>query len=418
MNELHILKEDKLIAKAIYNELERQRTGLEMIPSENYCSIAVMEAMGSILNSKYSEGYPGKRYYGGQEYIDIIEKTAIERAKELFGAQHANVQPYSGSPANMAAYYALLEPGDKLMGMSLSHGGHLTHGHPVNFSSKYYKRIPYGVEKESHLIDYDKVKSIAEKEKPDMIIAGATAYPREYDFKEFSEIAKDVDALLLTDIAHISGLIVAGAHQNPVPHTDVVTSTTHKTLRGPRGGLIMCKKKHADAIDKAVFPCLQGGPHENMVAAKAVCFKEAMTPEFKDYGKQIVKNARVLAHTLIENGLKLSTNGTDNHLVLADVTPKGLTGGKAEKLLEQVGITVNKNTIPFDKRKPFDPSGIRLGTPALTTRGMKENEMEEIAELICKALDNNDNKLVKSQVKDRVAELCMEFPLYEEIGGI
>jgi glycine hydroxymethyltransferase len=417
MDYSELLKADKQIADAITGELERQRTGLEMIPSENYCSLAVLEAMASILNSKYSEGYPGKRYYGGQEFADIVETLAIDRLKELFKADHANVQPYSGSPANMAVYYALLKPGDKLMGMTLSHGGHLTHGHDVNFSSKGYKVVQYGVDKRTNRIDYDEVRRIAKAEKPQLIVAGATAYPREYDFKAFGEIAEEVDAYFLADIAHIAGLIVAGVHQSPVPYADAVTSTTHKTLRGPRGGIILCKKEHADAIDRAVFPGLQGGPHVHVIAGKAVCFKEAQSREFKEYGRQIVKNCKVLADNLMGNGLKLSTDGTDNHLILADVTPKGLTGRLAEKVLDDVGITVNKNTIPFDTRKPFDPSGIRLGTPALTTRGMKEGEMEQIADFIVKALDNHDNALVKARLKGDVRELCAQFPIYPELGG-
>jgi len=417
MDYSELLKADKQIADAIMGELERQRTGLEMIPSENYCSLAVLEAMASILNSKYSEGYPGKRYYGGQEFADIVENLAIDRLKELFKADHANVQPYSGSPANMAVYYALLKPGDKLMGMTLSHGGHLTHGHGVNFSSKGYKIVQYGVDKRTNRIDYDEVRRIAKAEKPQLIVAGATAYPREYDFKAFGEIAEEVDAYFMADIAHVAGLIVAGVHQSPVPYADAVTSTTHKTLRGPRGGIILSKKEHADAIDRAIFPGLQGGPHVHVIAGKAVCFKEAQSMEFKEYGRQVVKNCRVLADNLMGNGLKLSTDGTDNHLILADVTPKSLTGRLAEKVLDDVGITVNKNTIPFDERKPFDPSGIRLGTPALTTRGMKESEMQHIADLITKALDNHDNALVKARLKDEVHELCSRFPIYPELGG-
>ena len=335
-----IKKADREVFDAIHGEVERQRSTLEMIPSENYCSTAVLKAMASIFNSKYSEGYPGKRYYGGQEFVDAVENLAIERAKQLFGAEHANVQPYSGSPANMAVYYALLEPGDKIMGMSLAHGGHLTHGHRVSFSSKYYKAVHYGVDKESHLIDYDEVKKIALQEKPKLIIAGATAYPRKYDFKAFGEIAQEAEAYLLVDMAHIAGLIAGGVHPNAFPHADVVTSTTHKTLRGPRGGLILSKREYAKAIDHAVFPSLQGGPHEHVIAGKAICFKEAMGEDFKKYAKQIVKNCKVLADRLMENGLDIITGGTDNHLVLADVTSKGLSGKQAEELLEEVGITV------------------------------------------------------------------------------
>lgn len=415
MNYDEIKECDRDVFEAIVGELERQRTTLEMIPSENYCSIAVLKAMASILNSKYSEGYPGRRYYGGQEFVDTIETLAIERAKKLFNAEHANVQPYSGSPANMAAYYALLETGDKIMGMSLAHGGHLTHGHKVSFSARYYKVVHYGVDEETHLIDYDEVRKIALREKPKLIIAGATAYPREYDFKAFSEIAQEVDAYLLVDMAHIAGLIAGGAHPNAFPHADVVTSTTHKTLRGPRGGLILSKKEYAKDIDRAVFPALQGGPHEHVIAGKAVCFKEAMSEDFKEYAKQTVKNCKVLANRLMENGLDVVTGGTDNHLILVDVTPKGLSGKQAEEVLEEVGITVNKNMIPFDQRTPVDPSGIRLGTPALTTRGMKESEMEHIAELLVKALDNHENALVKASIREEIRDLCMEFPLYPEL---
>ncbi|MFH0973164.1 MAG: serine hydroxymethyltransferase, partial [Candidatus Micrarchaeota archaeon] len=351
---------DPEIAAAIEKEFERQATVLELIPSENVVSGAVLEALGSVLTNKYSEGYPHKRYYGGNEFIDIVEDIAIERAKKLFGAEHVNVQPYSGSPANMAVYFALLEPGDKLMGMSLAMGGHLTHGHPVNFSGKLYKPVHYGVDKETELIDYDVVRKLALAEKPKIIVSGATAYPRLFDFKRFAEIAEECGAYSMADIAHIAGLIAAGVHPSPFPFTDVVTTTTHKTLRGPRGAMIMCKQAFAERIDKAVFPGLQGGPHEHAIAGKAVAFAEAAKPEFKEYAKQIVKNAKALADELNALGFRLVSGGTDNHLILIDLTPKNVTGKQAEAALDKAHITVNKNMIPFDSRKPFDPSGIRI----------------------------------------------------------
>jgi len=420
-------KTDNEIYQAMLNELKRQQDGLEMIPSENYVSEAVLEALGSVLTNKYSEGYPGKRYYGGNQFIDVIENLARERAKELFGVEHANVQPYSGSPANQAVYYALLEPGDKVMGMSLPHGGHLTHGWKVSFSGRYYHSVPYGVDKESHLINYDEVLELARKERPKMIIAGATAYPREFDFKAFGQIAHEVGAYLMTDIAHIAGLIIAGVHQSPVDFADVITTTTHKTLRGPRGAIILCPKVEdrlkgtyhgdskwnlAELIDRAVFPGLQGGPHNHQTAAIAVALKEAMTPEFKHYGEQIVKNAKALAARLLEHGFKLVTGGTDNHLILIDLTNKNITGQKAETVLDEAGITVNKNTVPFDPRKPMDPSGIRLGTPTLTTRGFKEEDMTVVADLIAETIHNSKKELVKEEVKKQVKELTKKYPIY------
>ncbi len=425
---MKILKQqDKALYEAMLNELKRQQDGLEMIPSENYVSEAVLETLGSVLTNKYSEGYPGKRYYGGNQFIDVVENLACERAKKLFGVEHANVQPYSGSPANQAVYYALLEPGDKVMGLSLPHGGHLTHGWKVSFSGRYYHSVPYGVDKETHLINYDEVLEVAKKEKPKLIIAGATAYPREFDFKAFGQIAHEVGAYLLTDIAHIAGLIIAGVHQSPVDFADVITTTTHKTLRGPRGAMILCPKNvdrlkekyHPDTkwnlselIDRAVFPGLQGGPHNHQTAAIAVALKEASTSEFKHYGEQIVKNAKALASKLLEYGFSLVTGGTDNHLVLIDLTNKNITGQEAETVLDEVGITVNKNTIPFDPRKPMDPSGIRLGTPALTTRGFKEEDMAVVADLIAKTIHNFKKELVKEEVKKKVKELTRKRPIY------
>jgi glycine hydroxymethyltransferase len=424
------LQNDKEIYSAILSELQRQQEGLEMIPSENYVSPAVLEALGSIGTNKYSEGYPGKRYYGGNEFIDIVENLARDRAKKLFGVEHANVQPYSGSPANQAVYYALLEPGDKVMGLSLPHGGHLTHGWKVSFSGRYYHSVPYGVDKETHLINYDEVLELAKKEKPKLIIAGATAYPREFDFKAFGQIASEVGAYLLTDIAHIAGLIIAGVHQSPVDFADVITTTTHKTLRGPRGAMILCPKNadrfkekyHPDTkwnlselIDRAVFPGLQGGPHNHQTTAIAVALKEASTSEFKHYGEQIVKNARALAARLLEHDFKLITGGTDNHLVLIDLTNKNMAGQEGETVLDEVGITVNKNTIPFDLRKPMDPSGIRLGTPALTTRGFREEDMVVVADLIAETIHNPKKELVKEEVKKKVKELTRKHPIYQDL---
>ena len=394
------------------DETRRINEGLELIPSENFPSKAVLHALGSVFNNKYAEGYPGKRYYGGNQVIDKVENLAIERAKKLFGCEHANVQPLSGSPANIAVYFALMNFGDTLMGMSLAQGGHLTHGHKVNFSGKAYRIAPYGVDPKTHLIDYDEVRRLALKEKPKIIVSGATAYPRQFDFKAFADIAAECGAISMADIAHIAGLIVGGVHPSPFPFTDVVTTTTHKTLRGPRGGMIMCKQRFAEAIDKAVFPGLQGGPHEHTIAAVAVAFKEAMQPEFKTYAKQIVKNAKALADSLMSEGFTLISGGTDNHLILVDLRNKNVTGKEAETALDKAGITVNKNMIPYDPRSPFDPSGIRLGTPAITTRGMREGEMSEIAKLISKAIDNYKDERKLAKIREEVRELCKEFPVY------
>ncbi|MCX6775314.1 MAG: serine hydroxymethyltransferase [Candidatus Micrarchaeota archaeon] len=415
---MSILKEtDPEVYEAIKNELGRQRYGLELIPSENFASLAVLEAQGSVLTNKYSEGYPGKRYYGGNQFIDMAETLAIGRAKKLFGADHANVQPHSGSQANMAAYFAFMEIGDKMMGLSLTHGGHLSQGSPVNFSGKWYKVIPYYLDKETQMLDYDAIKKIAVQEKPKLIQCGYTAYPRVIDFKAFREIADETGAYFMVDMAHIAGLIAGEAHPSPVPHADVVTSTTHKTLRGPRGAMILCKEKYAVSIDKAVFPGLQGGPLDHVIAAKAVCFKEAMQPSFKEYAKQIVKNAKALADELMKLGFKLVSGGTDNHLILIDLTTKGMTGKEAQELLDKVGITTNKNTIPYDTRKPFITSGLRLGTPPLTTRGMKEGEMREVAGMIAKVLDSKGDAATLEKAKVQVKELCERFPLYKSMGA-
>ncbi|NLU37034.1 MAG: serine hydroxymethyltransferase [Clostridiales bacterium] len=409
------LKEIALVdpetASAMEKELERQRTHLELIASENFVSPAVMAAMGSHLTNKYAEGYPGKRYYGGCEYVDIVEEIAIERAKQLFGAEHANVQPHSGAQANTAVYFAMLEPGDTILGMNLAHGGHLTHGSPVNISGKYFNIIPYGVDSETGYIDYDRLADLAKKHRPKMIVAGASAYPRIIDFKKFRQIADQVNALLMVDIAHIAGLIAAGLHPNPVPYADFVTTTTHKTLRGPRGGMILCKKKYAKAIDKAIFPGTQGGPLMHIIAAKAVSFKEALDPSFKEYQKQIIKNASALAQHLIDEGFDLVSGGTDNHLMLVDLRSKNITGKDAEKLLDQVRITVNKNTIPNDPQSPFVTSGIRIGTPAVTSRGMKEEDMALIARAISLAIDDFSKN--RDNVVSIVEDLCTKFPLYE-----
>ncbi|MEM0475455.1 MAG: serine hydroxymethyltransferase [Candidatus Norongarragalinales archaeon] len=408
---------DPEIARAIENELRRQMTVLELIPSENLVSGAVLEAMGSVLTNKYSEGYPHKRYYGGNEFIDVVEETAVLRAKRLFGVEnagvHVNVQPYSGSPANMAAYLALLEPGETIMGMALAQGGHLTHGHKVNFSGRLFKTVQYGVDKTTELIDYDALRKQAREAKPKIIVSGATAYPRFFDFKQFDEIADEVGAYSMADIAHIAGLVAGGVHPSPFPFTDVVTTTTHKTLRGPRGAMIFCKAEFAEKIDKAVFPLLQGGPHEHSIAGKAVAFAEAAKPEFKEYARQIVKNAKALADELTALGFRLVSGGTDNHLILIDLTSKGVTGLQAETALDKAHITVNKNLIPFDPRKPVDPSGIRIGTPVLTTRGMRESEMKEVARLIDDAIRNWQNDEMLARVKTRVLELCDKHPFYE-----
>ncbi|MCX8196879.1 MAG: serine hydroxymethyltransferase [Candidatus Micrarchaeota archaeon] len=397
-------------------ELERQRNGLELIPSENFASLAVMQAQGSVLTNKYSEGYPGKRYYGGNQFIDECETLAINRAKKIFHADHANVQPHSGSQANMAAYFALLNPGDKIMGLNLSHGGHLTHGSQVNFSGKLYKVVPYNVHPKTHLLDFDEIEKLAVQEKPRLIVAGFTAYPRQVDFKRFAEIAQKVGAYFMVDMAHIAGLIAGGAHPQPFPYADVVTSTTHKTLRGPRGAFILCKKEFQEKIDKAVFPGIQGGPFDHVIAAKAVCFKEAMQPEFAQYAKKVVENAKALAESLVEEGMTLVSGGTDTHLIVVDLTSLKITGKEAQNALDEVGITVNKNTIPYDPLSPFVTSGIRLGTPALTTRGMGKSQMKEIGKMISEICRSPNDSAVKERVRKQVAEMTRQFPLYPELG--
>jgi len=405
-----IKKIDPEVAKFIELEVSRQRNKIELIASENFVSAAVMEAMGTPLTNKYAEGYPGKRYYGGCEHVDEIESLAISRAKEIFGADHANVQPHSGAQANMAVCFAMLNPGDTILGMNLAHGGHLTHGSPVNISGKYFKIVPYGVSPKDMRIDYDELRRIAIESKPKLIIAGASAYPRTIDFKRFREIADEVGAYLMVDMAHIAGLVAAGLHPDPVPYADFVTTTTHKTLRGPRGGMILCKEEFAKAIDKAVFPGIQGGPLMHIIAAKAVSFKEVMTKEFKDYQKQIVKNSIALADELKVKGFQLVSGGTDNHLMLVDLTNMGITGKEAQIKLDDVGITCNKNGIPFDTLSPFITSGIRLGTPAVTARGMKEDAMVEIANLIYLALSDYEKNT--NEVRDRVSKLLAKYPLY------
>jgi len=405
---------DPAIYEAIQQEQERQRMKIELIASENYVSKAVLEAQGSVLTNKYAEGYPGKRYYGGCEYVDIAERLAIERALELFGADHANVQPHSGAQANMAAYMAVMQPGDTLLGMSLAHGGHLTHGYKINFSGQLYHAFSYGVQEGSERIDYDALAAQTLQERPKMLVAGASAYPRIFDFPRLREIADSVGALLLVDMAHIAGLVATGFHPSPVPYADIVTTTTHKTLRGPRGGLILCKAAHAKAIDKAVFPGVQGGPLMHVIAAKAVAFGEALRPEFKEYSGRIVTNAHALAGHLEQGGLRLVSGGTDNHLMLVDVTPLGLTGKQAESALDHVGITVNKNAIPFDQNPPMVASGVRLGTPAVTTRGMGEAEMDLVADYITRALASPEDSGVLAGIKSEVEGLCRKFPLYPE----
>jgi glycine hydroxymethyltransferase len=402
---------DPEIGRAIALETERQRTKLELIASENFVSRAVLEAQGSVLTNKYAEGYPGKRYYGGCEYVDIAENLAIERAKALFGAEHANVQPHSGAQANMAVYFALLEPGDVIMGMRLAHGGHLTHGAKINFSGRYFRYVPYGVEEDTGQIDYGRMLAIAREHRPKLIVGGASAYPRQIDFARMREIADAVGALLMVDMAHIAGLVAAGLHMNPVPYADVVTTTTHKTLRGPRGGMILCKAAYAAAIDKAVFPGIQGGPLMHVIAAKAVALGEAQRPEFKRYQERIVSNARALAAALQERGFDLVSGGTDNHLLLVDLRNKGLTGAEAEDLLDRVNITVNKNMIPFDPQPPRVTSGIRIGTPAVTTRGMTEAAMAEIAEVMRLTLENPNDARAHEEARARVAALCAAYPL-------
>jgi len=407
---------DPEIASAIRDELERQRNGLELIAAENFTSPAVMEAYNNVMTNKYAEGYPGKRYYGGCTFVDVAENLARDRCRALFGAEHVNVQPHSGSQANMAVYLALLKPGDTVMGMALDHGGHLSHGSPVNFSGKIYNVVHYGVNRETEMLDYGEMLDIAKECSPKMIVTGASAYPRTIDFAALREVADEVGAYLMADIAHIAGLVAAGVHPSPIPHADVVTTTTHKTLRGPRGGVVMCRQEIAPAIDRAVFPGVQGGPLMHVIAAKAVAFKEALAPEFKVYQQQIVRNAAVIARTLLERDFELVSGGTDNHLMLVKLLKMPYSGKDAEAALERAGITLNKNTIPFDPTSPFITSGIRIGTPAVTTRGMKEPEMVQIAEMIASVLRNIGDEKVIARVKDEVAELCLKFPLYPELG--
>ena len=408
-----VKKVDPELYDSMEKELNRQRGNIELIASENIVSKAVMQAMGSHLTNKDAEGYPGKRYYGGCEFVDITENLARERAKKLFGAEHANVQPHSGAQANTAVYFAMLEPGDTILGMNLAHGGHLTHGSPVNISGKYFRVVPYGVDSETEMINYDALEELAIKEKPKMIVAGASAYPRAIDFERFSQIAKKVGAYLMVDMAHIAGLVAAGLHQNPVPYADFVTTTTHKTLRGPRGGLILCREEYAKQIDKAIFPGTQGGPLMHVIASKAVRFQEALSDEFKQYQQQIVKNAAALADQLKKNGFRLVSGGTDNHLMLVDVYEKGITGKDAEKLLDLAHITVNKNTIPNETLSPFIASGIRVGTPAVTSRGFKEEQCRQIADLMHRLLTAEDRDVAVREVSAKVAELCEQFPIYE-----
>ena len=406
---------DPQIVEIAAKDLKRQQDSLMLIPSENYASRAVMEIQGSILGNKYAEGYPGERYYNGCQFMDEVESVAIERAKALFGAEHVNVQPHAGSQANMAVYHALLEPGDTILAMSLSHGGHLTHGDKVNFSGRYYNVAAYGVDSETERIDIAAVARLATEHRPKLIVVGATAYPRHFDFAAWRQVADSVGAYLLADIAHIAGLIAGGVHPDPVPYCDVITTTTHKTLRGPRGAMIMCKSEYADQIDRAVFPGLQGGPFLHTIAARAVAFKEASEPDFKTYQAQVVKNAKALAARLIENGFRLVSGGTDNHLMLMDLTSKyeKLSGRQAADHLEDAGIIVNKNTIPFDKRKPRTTSGIRLGTPMITTRGMKEDEMVLVADFMTEALENRQKSAIKRRIREKVKDLCSQFPIYE-----
>ena len=408
----YVKQQDPKVQEMIELELGRQRNKLEMIASENFVSQAVMEAQGSVLTNKYAEGYPHKRYYGGCEYVDMVEELAIERAKQLFGAEHVNVQPHSGSQANFGVYFALLEPGDTIMGMNLSHGGHLTHGSPVNVSGKYFNIIPYGVDAETGRIDYDEMRKIAQEHKPKMIIGGGSAYSRQIDFKTMADIAHEVGAIFMVDMAHFAGLVAAGLHPNPVEYADIVTTTTHKTLRGPRGGMIMCKEEYAKAIDKSIFPGIQGGPLMHVIAAKAVAFGEALQPEFKEYAKQVIVNAQTLAEALQQEGFTIVSGGTDTHVLLVDLRTVGLTGKVAEHVLDEVGITCNKNTIPFDPESPFVTSGIRLGTPALTTRGLHAEDMKEIASIISLVLKQPEDTAVLAEAKQRVATLCETYPMY------
>lgn len=405
-------KTDPQIAETILNETKRQAGGLELIASENFVSDAVLEALGSVLTNKYAEGYPGKRYYGGCQFVDVAEQLAIDRAKQIFSADHANVQPHSGTQANIAAYLAVMKPGDTLMGMELSQGGHLSHGHPLNFSGLYFKVVSYGVDRDTERIDYDQALKVAKEHHPKVIMTGASAYSRVIDFERFRKIADEVGAVLFADIAHIAGLVAAGLHPSPIPHAEIVTTTTHKTLRGPRGGMILCKEAYAKNVDKILFPGNQGGPLCHVIAAKAVSFLEALQPSFKEYQRNIVKNASALADAMKAEGFRIVTGGTDNHLFLLDLTSADLTGKEAEKVLGEVEITVNKNTIPFDTKSPMVSSGIRIGTPALTTRGMGPGEMKKIGSLIARALKNKDNDTIKSEIKKEVHKLCSDFPLY------
>ena len=409
-----LAESDPEIAQAIRDERHRQNSGLELIASENFVSRAVLDAAGSVLTNKYAEGYPGRRYYGGCEYVDVVERAAIARAKALFGAEHVNVQPHSGAQANMAVYFTLLQPGDTVLGMNLSHGGHLTHGHPLNFSGKLYTIVPYGVRKDDERIDYDELDRLADEHKPKMIMVGASAYPRVIDFARFRRAADRVGAAVVTDMAHIAGLVAAGVHPSPVPHSDFVTTTTHKTLRGPRGGLVLCRGQYAKDLDRTVFPGVQGGPLMHIIAAKAVCFKEAAEPAFIAYQKQIVANAKRLADVLTAAGFRLVSGGTDNHLMLVDVFSKGITGKVAEAALGKAGMTVNKNAIPFDQHPPMVASGIRIGTPAVTTRGMREAEMDVIGELFTRTLQTPDDDHALGMVRAEVEGLCRKFPLYPE----
>jgi len=409
---LSLAQSDPEVSAAVQHEVLRQHEGLEMIASENFVSQAVLEAAGSVFTNKYAEGYPGKRYYGGCEYADVVENLARDRAKQLFGADHANVQPHSGSQANAAAYMAIIQPGDTILGLDLAHGGHLTHGHKLNFSGKLYRVVSYGVRKDTEVIDYDELEQIAEREKPKMIIGGGSAYPRTFDFPRMRQIADKVGAFLVVDMAHFAGLVAAGVHPSPVPHAHIVTTTTHKTLRGPRAGLILCRQDLAAAVDRSVFPGQQGGPLVHIIAAKAVAFKEALQPEFKDYAKQIVSNAKALAESLMAEGYRVVSGGTDTHLMLVDVFVKGMFGSEAEKALGEAGITVNKNAIPFDVNPPMKPSGIRVGTPALTTRGMREEEMRVVGRWIVEALDHRSDAAHLAKIRAQVLDLAEQFPLY------
>jgi glycine hydroxymethyltransferase len=407
---------DKELYSAIAKELNRQRDKIELIASENFVSYPVLEALGSVLTNKYAEGYPGKRYYGGCEYVDEVETLAIERAKSLFGAEHANVQPHSGAQANMAVYFSVLKPGDSILGMNLAHGGHLTHGSPVNFSGLLYQIVPYGVTEREETIDYDLLRDLALRHKPKLLVAGASAYSRFIDYGRMAAIAKEAGCLFMVDMAHVAGIIAAGLHPSPVPHADFVTTTTHKTLRGPRGGMILCKEKYAKAVDKTIFPGIQGGPLMHVIAAKAACFAEAMTPEFKEYQKNVVNNAAALAAELTKAGFRVVSGGTDNHMMLLDLRPQGITGKDAEKLLDAAGITVNKNAIPFDPASPFVTSGIRIGTAAATTRGFDEEAMKEVAAIISLTLKDAGDQTASAQASLRVAKLCGSYPLYPEIS--